>query len=265
MDENDQLLYPLSDDELRSARDTLRRYLDELHIDISDEALAHEITYLRLLLEKTKHINLTAVKDFSKGIALHLVDSLLYLKAMYKYGLLMYDEDSDDEFIRLLDMGTGGGMPGIPLAIASDDVVGVLDDSTKKKIAAVDEFIAELSLGDRVTTSTKRIEELPFDYPDGFSVVVTRALGSLPTLLEYASPLLVEDGILIISKGTPSWEELRSAQRVERMVGMGEIATEEYELPDGYGHRTILVYGKMEPSRVDLPRAIGMAKNQPLA
>ena len=195
---------------------------------------------------------------FRSGLILHLVDSLLFTKFLPQDRLdpMSYD---------LLDMGTGGGLPGIPIALARPTYTGVLCDSTKKKVAAVGEFIDALGLSDRLSTADERVETLALRFPDEFSHIVVRAMASLPVLLEYAAPLLSPQGTLIISKGTPSQEELEKGAKVAELVGLRLKESRQLELPQGEGQRTFLVYQRSHAPKVKLPRQIGYASTYPLA
>lgn len=231
---------------------------EEAGIPISQEQGVSLTTYLDIMLRKNQVMNLTAIRDFDKGLVLHLVDSLLFTKFLPEERLdpLSYD---------FLDMGTGGGLPGIPIAIARPDYTGVLCDSTKKKAAAVWEFIETLGLQGRLSTEDERVETLATRFPEEFSHIVVRAMGSLPVLLEYAAPLLSPDGTLIVSKGTPSEEELDRGRKVAELVGLGLQEQRQFELPLGEGHRTFLVYRRTHAAKVKLPRQIGFATTYPLA
>ena len=231
---------------------------EEAGIPISQEQGVSLTTYLDIMLRKNQVMNLTAIRDFDKGLVLHLVDSLLFTKFLPEERLdpLSYD---------FLDMGTGGGLPGIPIAIARPDYTGVLCDSTKKKVAAVGEFIEALGLQGRLSTEDERVETLATRFPEEFSHVVVCAMASLPVLLEYAAPLLSPDGTLIVSKGTPSEEELERGHKVAELVGLGLQEQRQFELPLGEGHRTFLVYRRTHAAKVKLPRQIGFATTYPLA
>lgn len=244
---------------------TLVRMSGDQGLSLSDDVAVRLLDFLDLMLEKNAVINLTAIRDHDKGIVLHLLDSLLFAKGMQvACGDAGVPLDFSGSFI---DMGCGAGFPGIPLALAYEGLSGVLCDSVKKKIAAVDEFVGTLGLGNRLETSTERLETLPLgsSYRSHFDFAFARALAPLPALIEYASPLLKKGGYLIVSKGTPDQDELDAGRRTAHVAGMRHIETMELELPDGYGHRTILVYGKMASPSVRLPRAVGYALKHPLA
>jgi 16S rRNA (guanine527-N7)-methyltransferase len=259
--------FPVPSDTKKQAADKLYSYVNAFNIDISFDVCLKEIDFLEMVLIKNQYLNLTAVRDFEKGIVLHLVDSLLYLKSMRKYcPFLLFDgEDDEKGYANFVDMGCGAGFPGIVLALAEETYRGLLCDSVKKKVNAVDEFISQLDLNAQLSTSSDRLETLATSHRGEFCFAIARALSSLPTVLEYAAPFLAVDGILVVSKGNPESSEVSRANRVASMIGFEHIDTEQYELPEDYGHRSIFVYGYNGNSRVSLPRAVGMAASSPLA
>lgn len=236
----------------------LLSYCDEAGLSITEQQAVALTTYLDVMLRKNQVMNLTAIRDFDKGLVLHLVDSLLFTK-------FLPEDRLDPMSYDFLDMGTGAGLPGIPIAIARPQYTGILCDSTKKKITAVEEFLAQVGLQDRISTADERVETLALTYPDEFSHIVVRAMASLPVLLEYAAPLLSPEGTLVISKGTPSEDEVEHGKKVADIVGLGLVDQQTFELPQGEGHRTFLVYRRIHNPKVKLPRQIGYAKTYPLA
>ena len=134
--------------------------------------------YLDLVIEKNKELNLTRIETREKGMLLHIEDSLSCI-----------DEFTSQDGL-FLDIGTGGGFPGVPLAIASGRT-GVLIDSVQKKARAVQEMIDELNLSNMIQVRGIRSEELALEVGEKFHTVIARAVSSLPTVLELATPLLV--------------------------------------------------------------------------
>ena len=140
--------------------------------------------YLDLVIEKNKELNLTKIETREKGMLLHIEDSLSCIDEF---------TSQDGPF---LDIGTGGGFPGVPLAIASGRT-GVLIDSVQKKARAVQEMIDELNLSNMIQVRGIRSEELALEVGEKFHTVIVRAVSSLPTVLELATPLLVPHGEFI--------------------------------------------------------------------
>ena len=230
----------------------LIEWCSEFEIEASEEKLTRCLYHLDLVIEKNKKINLTRIVNEDEALVLHILDSLLLLNNL---------NDSLDG--PLLDMGTGAGFPGIPLAITSGRQT-VLMDSVGKKVDAVAEFIEELELKD-VACIHSRLEEAAIEFDAYFSVVVARALASLPVLIEYACPYLKKNGCFIVTKGNPSNEEIIAGNKAAEICGMKLISCNEFDLPNDLGHREILVYQKVSSPKIKLPRQNGLAKKKPLA
>lgn len=225
--------------------------LQEMGISITPEQRDQLLQHLSLVLDVNKTINLTRIDSVQSGITLHIVDSLILLK------YLCHTEKP------FLDMGTGAGFPGIPLAIVTAKKA-VLCDSVKKKITAVDGFVSKLGLEQYVTTSTQRVEELAKSRRNGFDTVVARAVAALPVLVEYSTPLLMPHGRLVVTKGRLDVTELTTGNNAAQICGLSLVSHDHYELPHDAGHREILVYEKTGKSKVKLPRRVGKAKAEPL-
>lgn len=223
-------------------------------IDISPEQAEMLLRHLSLVIEKNKSLNLTRIVSVEDGITKHLVDSLVAMKYI--------KNEITTISPMFLDMGTGAGFPGIPLAIVTG-WDGILVDSIKKKVAAVSVFLEELGLSD-VSAEASRLEELPCKYSQLFDICIARAVADTSVLIEYATPLLKRDGILCAMKAQPSDEELLHASVVADKCGLESVSRETLELPHDAGTRTILMYKKTKRARVRLPRQVGMAKKYPL-
>ncbi len=220
-------------------------------VDCSTQQAAALIDHLDLVLEANKITNLTSIRSLEDGLVLHIQDSAVFAR---------FALEEDHEF---LDIGTGGGFPGIPYSILTGRS-GILVDSTKKKIELVSSFIQSLGYDDRLNAVHSRIEEL--DEPSHMRrVVLARALTALPSLLELASQHMDIGDLLISSKGPLSKEEKDSGDEVARMVGLDLKTMEHIDLTNSYGQRTVLVYVKTSTESVSLPRATGRAQKRPLA
>lgn len=230
----------------------------EAGIDISMDIALNEVHYLAMVLERNKSLNLTAIRDWDKALVLHLVDSLTLLPEFMAQPQGIKDR-------MFLDMGCGAGMPGIPLALVCPERKGMLCDSVKKKVAAVESFINELGLDNRLITSAERLEVLGTNRGRSFGCIVARAVASLPVLIEYAAPLLAKQGYLIVSKGVPTPEEMYSGASAAKICGLEIVSERTLDLPRDYGRRTIITLQKASEPSIRLPRAVGAATKQPLA
>lgn len=201
-----------------------QRHLDRLMALIRDQGLPVDreqaqgmLDHLALVLEKNQVMNLTRIASIDDALVLHILDSLLFLPAL---------EGVEGP---ILDIGTGAGYPGVPLALALDNPM-VLMDSVGKKARAVGEFAEALGIADRVAVTNERAEAFAVDHREAFGAVVARAVAPLGVLVEYAQPLLRPQGRLVVSKGRISPEELIQGEETARMVSMIMVRRDSLEL-----------------------------------
>ncbi len=208
--------------------------------------------YLKEVFKINRTINLTRITDQSLARTLHIEDSLSVLEEMECAPEGLYG-----------DLGSGGGFPGVPLAITTGRET-ILIDSVKKKMTAVQVILERLNLSNQIRTYSGRIEELSLEKQGDFSVLTARALSTLDSLIELASPLLKEYGQLICLKAQIEVDEIRKAQDIEDITGMKLIKTRDFYLSDGETYRTVLTFEKIHEPTVSLPRRVGMAQKKPL-
>ena len=206
--------------------------------------------YLDLVIEKNKELNLTRIETREKGMLLHIEDSLSCIDEF---------TSQDGPF---LDIGTGGGFPGVPLAIASGRT-GVLIDSVQKKARAVQEMIDELNLSNMIQVRGIRSEELALEVGEKFHTVIARAVSSLPTILELATPLLVPHGEFIALRGEEDERSIEEGNRIAKKLGLEMISSRHLYIGETY-ERNILVFKKVGKPTIKLPRRNGMAQKKPL-
>ncbi len=232
---------------------TLMELASNFDIPLQESQATALLRHVDLLVEKNKMMNLTRITDPREALVRHVLDSLIFLKGII-------DSKTEQSF---LDIGTGGGFPGIPLGVMTS-MNGLLIDSVGKKVSAVDEFIRSLHIDNRLSTSSVRAEELALIIPSSFDYVVARAVAEQNVLIEYASPLLKINGRLISSKALISQEEVDNSDRVAKICGLKCVSRETFELPYNLGHRELFVYEKVREPSIRLPRPNGMAKHKPL-
>lgn len=208
-------------------------------------------TYLELVIEKNKELNLTRIDTKEKGMLLHIEDSLSCLEEF---------ERQEGDF---LDIGTGGGFPGVPLAIATGRT-GVLIDSVQKKARAVQEMIEELGLSDQIQARGIRSEDLAREVGEKFTTVVIRAVSSLPVIMELATPLLVPGGELIAMRGKEEELDIKQIDRIAEKLGLEMISKRHIYISETY-ERTIYTFKKVSQASIILPRRNGMAQKRPLS
>jgi 16S rRNA (guanine527-N7)-methyltransferase len=227
--------------------------LAEAGVPVDAPAQSMLLLFLDELITANQSINLTRITDPAYGVRLHLLDSLVALTEIN-------EAPSGD----ILDLGSGGGIPGVPLAIATGRRT-VLLDSVRKKGIAVAAILERLDVGPRIDIAGERAEVHALAHREEYAVVVARAVAPLPVLMELASPLLTMGGVLVALKGSPDGLELQSGRKAGEISGFGELRLRRLTLPGGDEHRTIVSATKVRASSVGLPRRDGLAKSMPLA
>lgn len=223
----------------------------QIEIEISREQALLCVQHLLYVQQVNEYMNLTRINDLREALVLHIVDSLSLTRSL----------PIDPE--RFLDMGTGAGFPGIPFHILLG-CEGVLLDSVGKKISAVNAFIDKLNL-EGVVGVHDRLEAYAQKHRGSFDMVLARAVGQLNTIIEYGTPFLEDGGYLVLAKANPSQEEVKSGSKTAEICGLEFVGCDEFELPCELGHRSVLMYQKVEEPRIKLPRPVGIAKKTPLA
>lgn len=208
--------------------------------------------HLKLVIQENKTTNITRISSYEEGILLHVEDSLTGLPEINAAPNGLY-----------ADLGTGGGFPGIPLAIKTGRTT-VLVDSVKKKAAILDRMIATLGLENQISSYDDRIENLARERKNEFAVVTARALAKLSVLMELASPLLLPHGRLICYKSHIEEDELSHALSLQEKTGMTLVSDRSFTLSDDATFRRIVCFEKTAKARIVLPRNVGMAQKRPL-
>ncbi len=204
--------------------------------------------YLARLLEVNATMNLTAVTDLDVAWSRHVLDSLTLVAPLRALGAR-----------RVVDVGAGGGLPGIPLAIALPDAEITLVEATKKKASFLERVAAELGLGVRVVADrAEGIGTVGSPHREAYDAAVVRALAPLPVLLELTLPLLRTGGHVLAIKGEKAAEEVAASAKAlrvlhGRIVGQARTAT-----------GTIVTVEKTAPTPRGYPRAPGTPKRSPL-
>lgn len=204
------------------------------------------------VLRRNESLNLTAIRDPEAFEEKHLIDSLAIL------GFPGYDRARN-----VLDIGTGAGLPGIPLAIAAPDKTFLLMDSVRKKLKAVEEIAGILGLGN-VAVLHARAEDAATDpaYRETFDLVVSRAVANLSTLSEYCLPYVRKGGWFVAYKTMSAEEEIRQADRAIRLLGGTLSRMLQPDRPES-GHILICIE-KVRRTPPAYPRKAGTPARDPL-
>jgi 16S rRNA (guanine527-N7)-methyltransferase len=207
--------------------------------------------FLEGLLETNKSFNLTSVRDPEMAWHKHVLESLALARFL-------------DGSKRVADIGSGGGLPGIPLAISMPETHFTLIEATGKKARFLQEVAAALNLNN-VTIIAERAEDAAraAGLRESFDAVVVRAVGSLAELVELGVPLLRIDGRLLAVKGEGTESEVRAAARALSKLSSELVDVAELLPKSGAGGR-VMVIKKLQSSPGKYPRKPGIPKKRPL-
>ncbi len=229
------------------------RCLDEIDLHLEKYQIEQFKDYYDLMIETNKVMNLTTITDLDEVIIKHFVDSLVINKL-----ISLTDE-------KIIDVGTGAGLPGIPIKIAYPDTNVLLLDSLKKRLRFLDEVIMECSLID-IETVHGRAEDMGRNpkYRENFDICVSRAVANLATLSEYCIPFVTKGGLFISYKAGDIEEELESSIKAINILG-GEIEeVKKLYLPESDIKRTLIVIRKTKNTSKKYPRNPGMPSKEPI-
>jgi 16S rRNA (guanine527-N7)-methyltransferase len=195
--------------------------------DLPSPVVAALSDHLRLLLAWTAAVNLTAIRDPRAAVFGHVLDALAALPLLRREGVRA-----------LLDLGSGGGYPGLPLAITLPAERALLVESIGKKARFLETAVTGLGLADRVAVAAERAETLAADprHRGRWPVVTARAVAALPELVELAFPLLVAGGLLVAWKGSEIAEERARSLAALAALGGGTLDILPVAPPVPSGH-----------------------------
>ena len=227
----------------------IAKILEEYNIECDSYKEEKLQGYMEKLLKWNESINLTAIKDEEEFVIKHYADSLAVLD-------LVEYEDAE----KIIDLGTGGGFPGIPLAIFSPEKKFTLVDSLGKRLKVIDDIAGELGIKN-IKTVHGRAEDLGQDskYREKFDLCVSRAVAELSTLCEYCLPFVKTEGYFIAYKSMEVREELENAESAAELLG-GELEA-VYETETDH---SLVIIRKLMKTPKSYPRRAGTPSKKPL-
>jgi 16S rRNA (guanine527-N7)-methyltransferase len=224
-----------------------------LNLELTPAQLAGFQAYADLLRDWNEKFNLTAIKD-AQGVQIkHFLDSLSLLKVLRPAAL------------KLVDVGTGAGFPGLPLKIIYPQIQLTLVEATGKKIAFCEAVVEKLKLSG-VQIVKARAEELGQDpaHREQYDWVVARAVAEMPVLAEYLLPLTKRGGHALAQKGEGAPAETQTAEGAVKKLG-GELEQIiPVELPGIVETRYLVVFKKIAATPPRFPRRPGVPAKMPL-
>lgn len=224
-------------------------------LNLNEEQQEKISIYCDKILEWNEKINLTAIKDREMFRVKHIEDSI---------SCIQLPEYANAK--RVADLGTGGGFPGIPLAIASPEKNFVLIDSLRKRLKIIDELCEELDIKN-VMTVHARAEDLGNDkeHREKYDVCVSRAVARLNVLVEWGLPLVKPNGAMIAFKGLKTEEEVEEAKKAIKILGGRLDRIYKYSLESEEMHsRSLVILKKENNTPKKYPRKPGKAKEAPI-
>lgn len=231
-----------------------QKILEKWEIPFSSEQQEQFVTYYKMLVEKNKVMNLTAITEFDEVLDKHFLDSI----ALAQYVDLT-------KSISLIDLGTGAGFPGMPLKIMFPNLKVTLADSLNKRIVFLDEVIGELGLTD-IQTVHARAEDLAHnsDYRERYDYCVSRAVANLSSLSEYCLPFVRIGGTFISYKSGEIEEELTAAKKAIFLLGGQFDQVIPFQLEGTDLGRSFVLINKDKKTAKTYPRKSGMPTKKPL-
>ena len=213
------------------------------------------------LIEKNKVMNLTAITDPEEIEVKHFIDSIESASIIIDYA---EKHNLKDQSINIIDMGTGAGFPGIPLAILFPLIHFTLVDSLEKRIKFINECL-EICNINNVDTVHSRAEDIGHtEMRENFDICISRAVASMPVLLEYTLPMVKTDGIDILYKSGSFTEEMEKSGNALRILKGCVDRISEFELPGTDINRSLILINKTGHTPAGYPRKAGKPSKSPL-
>jgi 16S rRNA (guanine527-N7)-methyltransferase len=229
----------------------------KLGLELSPTQIEQFQVYYQELVDWNKRVNLTAITEWEGVQINHFLDALTVT--------LAWQPPTSDAQSRLIDVGTGAGIPGIPLKIVFPNIGLVLLEATTRKAAFLYHLRDKLSL-DNIEIVAGRAEEVAHigQYREMFDLVLSRAVAPLPTLVELTLPFCDIGGTLIAHKKGDIDQEINQSTRAITMLGGSLREVKRIELEEFLDRRCLLVIDKVSPTPKKYPRRPGMPSKRPL-
>mgnify|MGYP001617498329 FL=1 len=228
---------------------------------------------MSVFLEENSKINLSAYRTEEACWIGNILDSLAFLELSFvsppfpRLPSEAWAKEGTGEGlgVRALDLGTGGGFPLLPLAIALPEYQFTGIDATQKKIAAVNRIIERQNITN-ARALPGRAEDLGRDplHREKYDIVLSRGLAKLSTLLEYCAPFAKTGGKIVLWKSLNILEELAESAPAEKELRCRLLLQHRYALPGDFGERQLLVFEKGAPIPKKYPRGVGIPSKNPL-
>ncbi|MFR6538213.1 MAG: 16S rRNA (guanine(527)-N(7))-methyltransferase RsmG [Lachnospiraceae bacterium] len=228
--------------------------LQQLHIALSEKQMEQFLQYYELLVEKNKVMNLTAITEFDEVVEKHFLDSVSLTQQLDLH-----------QPLKVLDLGTGAGFPGIPLKIVFPELEITLMDSLNKRVLFLQDVISSLQL-ENIEAVHGRAEEAARNkkYRESFDLCVSRAVANISTLSEYCLPFVKIGGSFISYKSSTIEDELEDGKKGIAILGGKVKDVYKFTLPDSELQRSFVIIEKEKKTPKAYPRKAGTPSKEPL-
>lgn len=232
----------------------LKRKLKELSLELEDEKIHQFIRFYEILVEWNQKMNLTAITEYEDVVEKHFIDSLSIVKTIEL-----------NQEMRVIDIGTGAGFPGIPLKIAFPHLEITLLDSLNKRVRFLEYVIGELSLKN-IKAIHGRAEDYAHqkEYRETYDLCVSRAVANLSTLSEYCLPYVKKEGSFISYKSGEIAEEVNASEKAIDILGGRISDILKFSLPGTDISRSFVQIEKVRNTGKKYPRKAGLPSKEPL-
>ena len=229
----------------------------KIPLALSDEQKNSFYIFYKDLVEKNKVMNLTSITEEKDVILKHFADSVALALAV---------PNLSGQKLKVLDLGTGAGFPGIPLAIAYQEMELTLADSLNKRILFIKEETEKLGLKN-INAVHGRAEDLARnpEFREKYDLCISRAVANLSTLAEYCIPFVHIGGLFIPYKSGNVDEEIKQSEKALHVLGGKTESICHYSLPEDAGERTLIIIRKEKQTQKKYPRKAGLPSKEPIA
>ncbi len=235
----------------------------QLAMPLTTAQLAQFSLYYQELITWNQKFNLTGITDLQEVQTKHFLDSVASLPLITE---VLQETIPPSRTLRCIDVGTGAGLPGIPLKLVAPIFHWTLLDGTGKKITFLRHVIEQLGLTE-IEVVQGRAEEIGRNnaFRGKFDIVTARAVAPLNVLVEYLLPLVASNGLVIIYKGAGTPQEFMEARKAIQILGGEALRIVPIQIPFLDEQRFIILIKKVRPTPNLYPRGQGLARKKPIS